>query len=807
MREPTREPTAALLVRCRAGDLVRTVIMGVGGTGKSCVVAELEAAGLAQVVRGGRPLEVPDGAVVCVDDAHRCTDDELDMLTRLAENGSGPGLIVTVRPFRGRAAVGRLVAALAAHEPLIRLGHLTEDEVAAGIAMLLDAPAEQALVETVLSGSAGNPLLARRFVEGLRADGQLTRGRLSGESTTPVRAVVDHLLGTVAQLGASARVLLAEAALMPHAAAAHYLQVSHPEDFTDLVDAGLANDAGLAPIVARATAQVLERSELREAERRAVSTLAALDTAPDQVAEQLWATRAPGAVSVAVYLAAGSHTLQSNPGEALTWFRRAAALDATSLDAHAGIARAALGAGHVAAALDAAATVQALDSTNLDGAIVTAAAFAGRGLWADAATMLDAAALASRPRAAFAHAQAALCWMLAGRPDRVAASAAVSDGPDLATKVTWAAVTLLRDSLSPEPVVLQSARAQLGDLASLSALAPCPVDTPVLPHEVGAAVALALGDLGVADRLLVAAPLAGARRAAIERLRAWTKVRQGETESTPTVNDDDTVSLAIAAAHARRSGDVAHGASVAKLLWSALGVARIDALTIDAACELLVLARRFGPPALAADLDRRITASLDAFGSAAVWSVRPAWARLESAAHTRRPDEVMAAATMLQRVAVLVPHLTPLADAAGVWSDVVAGHIDPERLDAVVSALTDLRFVWEAAHLAGQAAIRTEDAVLAKSLLGRARTLRASSVGPGTTETDRPMTAGGLSQREVEVGRLVLDGLTHKDIGSTLYISPKTVEHHVAHIRQKLGVTTRAMMLARLRDDLADSRG
>jgi DNA-binding CsgD family transcriptional regulator len=61
-----------------------------------------------------------------------------------------------------------------------------------------------------------------------------------------------------------------------------------------------------------------------------------------------------------------------------------------------------------------------------------------------------------------------------------------------------------------------------------------------------------------------------------------------------------------------------------------------------------------------------------------------------------------------------------------------------------------------------------------------------------------------LSERECEVGRLVLEGRTHRDIGGQLFISPKTVEHHVAHIRQKLGATSRAEFLAALNEDLAE---
>ena len=59
-----------------------------------------------------------------------------------------------------------------------------------------------------------------------------------------------------------------------------------------------------------------------------------------------------------------------------------------------------------------------------------------------------------------------------------------------------------------------------------------------------------------------------------------------------------------------------------------------------------------------------------------------------------------------------------------------------------------------------------------------------------------------LSAREVEVAREMLAGLTQKQIGEALFISPKTVEHHVAHIRQKLGSQSRAETMSLLRDYL-----
>ena len=54
------------------------------------------------------------------------------------------------------------------------------------------------------------------------------------------------------------------------------------------------------------------------------------------------------------------------------------------------------------------------------------------------------------------------------------------------------------------------------------------------------------------------------------------------------------------------------------------------------------------------------------------------------------------------------------------------------------------------------------------------------------------------------MSRLVLAGRTHREIGAQLYIAPKTVEHHVARIRAKLGATTRAEFVASLRHLLSE---
>jgi DNA-binding CsgD family transcriptional regulator len=40
--------------------------------------------------------------------------------------------------------------------------------------------------------------------------------------------------------------------------------------------------------------------------------------------------------------------------------------------------------------------------------------------------------------------------------------------------------------------------------------------------------------------------------------------------------------------------------------------------------------------------------------------------------------------------------------------------------------------------------------------------------------------------------RLVADGRTDKEIGAKLYISPRTVQNHLTHTREKTGLRRRA---------------
>jgi HD-GYP domain-containing protein (c-di-GMP phosphodiesterase class II) len=63
---------------------------------------------------------------------------------------------------------------------------------------------------------------------------------------------------------------------------------------------------------------------------------------------------------------------------------------------------------------------------------------------------------------------------------------------------------------------------------------------------------------------------------------------------------------------------------------------------------------------------------------------------------------------------------------------------------------------------------------------------------PKPPSRGRAQNPGGLSQREVDVLGLAAKGLTTQEIADRLFISPKTADHHIQHIYNKIDVSTRA---------------
>ena len=190
---------------------------------------------------------------------------------------------------------------------------------------------------------------------------------------------------------------------------------------------------------------------------------------------------------------------------------------------------------------------------------------------------------------------------------------------------------------------------------------------------------------------------------------------------------------------------------------------------------------------------------LERLGRPALWSVPLHWFALQAAVAAESPSAAARHAAALSTMARTSRYAAALAGCARAWLRVLAGDV---QVEPVVAAARELRAVglgWDGARLAGQAAIRTADRTEMTTLLTCARALH------GAPHSAEESPAPQLSAREIEVAELLVGGMTYKQIGERLFISAKTVEHHVARIRQRLGSNSRRELLVRLRDLVAGS--
>jgi DNA-binding NarL/FixJ family response regulator len=68
--------------------------------------------------------------------------------------------------------------------------------------------------------------------------------------------------------------------------------------------------------------------------------------------------------------------------------------------------------------------------------------------------------------------------------------------------------------------------------------------------------------------------------------------------------------------------------------------------------------------------------------------------------------------------------------------------------------------------------------------------IRSIPAGPHAATREHPL---GLTRREHEVLDLIVDGRTNAEIAEQLFISAKTVDHHVSAVLAKLGAPSRSV--------------
>ena len=170
---------------------------------------------------------------------------------------------------------------------------------------------------------------------------------------------------------------------------------------------------------------------------------------------------------------------------------------------------------------------------------------------------------------------------------------------------------------------------------------------------------------------------------------------------------------------------------------------------------------------------------------------RDAATRIEHIAETAGRDRVVAAAMLARgRIAAV----TSPAEAEPLLRDAVNRYAALGlRLEAARARLELARALaaWarpDAPDVARRAFSELESLGAAREADEAAALLRRQ----GVKTRSGPRAVGLLTEREVEVLRLLAEGLTNAQIAARLFISPKTVEHHVGRIYRKLYVGTRS---------------
>jgi len=67
---------------------------------------------------------------------------------------------------------------------------------------------------------------------------------------------------------------------------------------------------------------------------------------------------------------------------------------------------------------------------------------------------------------------------------------------------------------------------------------------------------------------------------------------------------------------------------------------------------------------------------------------------------------------------------------------------------------------------------------------------------PASAHTEQASPTPVLSAHQLQILRLVADGLTYKEVGARLCLSPRTVKYHMAQIMDRLHLQNRAQVLA-----------
>ncbi|MFC3504199.1 LuxR C-terminal-related transcriptional regulator [Micromonospora krabiensis] len=808
-------------------------VTGPGGHGRSAYLQEL-----ARIYRRAgvpvleNPADLPDradpDAVLLVDDAHRLDDAHLATLRHLVGERR-QRLAVAYRPWPRSTGLVELADAVRRDGHAVLLTPFAREQTAAYLAAVPELGRRGELVDFVHGQTGGVPRDVERLVRALR--GAEVRPGVPAE---PPRQVVLEFAPDLEDLAPDVRrLLLAVAAGVPLPVdLLGTLLGRDPAEVDTLVaatrSAGLLGaDGRLAPLVRRAVTALSPATERTAVWRRLSEVQLARGGPVLPLVRALRAAGVAGDAPAGTLEAAAEEALGTDPALAVDLF---AAASATGRPVAARQALAAALAGDLDAALRLADRLltSAAPTERTEAAMVAATALAHRGQLGRSVELYRWSG--ASPAAAFAVVGA----LAGGDPSAAAGTSADDRGgpPTLHASAAQLMADGVRESVTGSPTAALSTLVQATALLEPAGRA---VLLPDSPAALAALTAVHCGELDIADRVLdraVASGIGGPLMARRHRLlQAWILMVRGHTTvaaerlagvigaGRPLESRDLLFATALELGIARRNSDL--GALQRGWGHALEAVVRhpVDLFTLLPLGELAITGARLG------DLDRlapylaEARSLLARLAEPPLWSAPLHWSGLHAAILTEEPavaDEHVAA---LLAAAPHSRYAAVVATAAASWVDVLRGVVDAGRVEAAARGLYDAGLCWDGARLAGQAAIRTADRRAMTALLDCARTLQGRT--GGTRGGQRPATgpegqvadaitappAHRLSDREREVAELVLAGLTYREIGDRLFISAKTVEHHVARMRSRLNCANRAELLALLRTIVADRSG
>ncbi|MFD4639013.1 LuxR C-terminal-related transcriptional regulator [Lentzea sp. NPDC058436] len=751
--------TARTLERARDADHV--VLAGPAGCGKTTLLRTF-----------GQPIVVDDG--------HALTEDEVDRL--LDEVAAGGGLALAHRPWPDNRALGRLIGSLPGAVVRVRLRPLSRGHVRALAAHVLDAEVSEEFAERLHERTGGTPGFV---LDELSPEPRVAFARhLDGLSVAASDLLLARALGAPLDVGLLAAVLALDPSTVSESVEALRSAGVLQLDGAPLPVATAAIEV-LAPVEQRA--DLLRKLALTQAERaqpvagyaRPLLELGVVD---------------PGLADV--FTAAGHEVVDDDPALAARLFT-AAGTGSTAL-----LARARALSGDLDGAVD----VVDLEHADADALLVAATVLTLRGQVGRGGELLQ------RSDNGLALGFAVTGLLGAGRLEEargVRSGAGSQPVRSLTDTLGHRLAGVVLESVTGPPMAAVAAAVATAGVNQAGSRASVQPDSPT---ALAALICVHAGELTVARSLLAKAVQGdGGRGLHADRhqlLLACVELFGGDVEAAQRLSRPDPsreprealLAAALELGITRRAGDLHALRTAWEPAQQALVVHPVDLYTLIPLTEIAVAAARVGQfHRVETHLDEAWTLLAD-LGDPPLWSVLPRWnafhATLLLGDHPAAKEHLAA----LDDAADALPFGRALATAAHCWSQAAGGEVDHLRVESAAQELHAHGMRADAARLAGHAAMHTTDRKAMTQLLDIARQFHGPNGQGGTA-------AEVLSEREQEVAALVRDGLTYREVGDALFISAKTVEHHVTRIRNKLGAKNRRELERALEDvDLSSAR-